>query len=167
MSSKKIKDGVYAVGTVDCNERDFHGSVYKTRKGVTYNSYLLKDEKAVLIDLVRNGFEKEFLDNISSIVEPSKIDAVIINHIEPDHSGAFPTIVKLCPNAKFYGTQKAKEGLFKYYGVLPQNWESVKSGSKITVGKRTIDFIDVPMLHWPDSMFSYSAYDKILFSNDG
>jgi len=166
MSNSIIKEGVYSVGAVDWNERNFHGSTYKTKKGVTYNSYLIKDEKTVLIDLVRKGFERELIDNISQITDPSKIDIVIINHIEPDHSGAFPDIVSLCPNAAFYGTQKAKEGLFKYYGVMPKNWESVKSGSKISIGKRTLDFIDVPMLHWPDSMFTYSAFDKILFSND-
>ncbi|MDR3243734.1 MAG: FprA family A-type flavoprotein [Elusimicrobiota bacterium] len=166
MSSRIIKEGVYSVGAVDWNERNFHGSTYKTNKGVTYNSYLIKDEKTVLIDLVRKGFERELIDNISQITDPSKIDIVIINHIEPDHSGAFPDIVRLCPNAAFYGTQKAKEGLFKYYGVMPENWQSVKSGSKISIGKRTLDFIDVPMLHWPDSMFTYSAFDKILFSND-
>ncbi|MDR0485739.1 MAG: FprA family A-type flavoprotein [Elusimicrobiota bacterium] len=167
MSAVKIKENVYAVGIVDWNQRDFHGSTYKTIRGVTYNSYLIKDDKTVLIDLVHKGFEKEFLDNIRQVVDPSKIDIVIINHIEPDHSGAFCEIVKVCSNAKFYGTQKAKEGLFKYYGVLPSQWQSVKTNDSINIGKRTLHFIDTPMLHWPDSMFTYSPQDKILFSNDG
>ncbi|MDR1418609.1 MAG: FprA family A-type flavoprotein [Endomicrobium sp.] len=166
MSAKLIKEGVYAVGVTDWNERCFHGHTYVTKRGVTYNSYLILDEKITLIDTVRAGFEKELIENIKSVVDPAKIDVIIINHIEPDHSGAFPEILKACPNAKIYGTEKAKQGLLKYYGVCG-DWSSVKSGQKLCIGKRTLDFIDVPMIHWPDSMFTYSAYDKILFSNDG
>jgi flavorubredoxin len=165
MTAKLVKDGVYAVGATDWDERCFHGHTYVTRRGVTYNSYLILDEKITLIDTVRNGFEKELIENIKSVIEPSKIDIIVINHIEPDHSGAFPEILKLCPNAKIYGTEKARQGLLKYYGVSG-NWVNVKTGQKLNIGKRTLDFIDVPMIHWPDSMFSYCAYDKILFSND-
>jgi flavorubredoxin len=166
MAANLIKEDVVAVGVVDWNERNFHGSTYKTKRGVTYNSYLIKDDKVVLIDLVNRGFEQEFIENIEKEVPISKIDIVIINHIEPDHSGAFKDIVKLCPNAQFYGTQKAKEGLLKYYGIMPAKWQSVKFGDSVNIGKRTLQFVDAPMLHWPDSMFTYSAYDKILFSND-
>ena len=137
-----------------------------TRRGVTYNSYLIVDEKVTLIDTVRKGFEKELIENIKKIVDVSKLDIIVINHIEPDHSGAFPEILKLCPNAKIYGTEKARQGLLKYYG-LSGNWTAVKSGQSLNIGRRTLDFIDMPMIHWPDSMFTYSAYDKILFSNDG
>ncbi|MDR2811554.1 MAG: FprA family A-type flavoprotein [Endomicrobium sp.] len=166
MSAKIIKDGVYAVGAVDWNERHFHGHTYMTRRGVTYNSYLIIDEKITLIDTVRKSFEKELLENIRSILDPSKIDTIIINHIEPDHSGAFLEVLKACPNAKVYGTGKARDGLLKYYGVSG-DWIAVKSGQSLKIGKRTLEFIDVPMIHWPDSMFTYCAYDKILFSNDG
>ncbi|MDR1942763.1 MAG: FprA family A-type flavoprotein [Endomicrobium sp.] len=166
MAANIIKDGVYAVGAVDWNERHFHGHTYVTKRGVTYNSYLIIDEKITLIDTVRKGFEKELLENIRSIVDPSKIDTIVINHIEPDHSGAFPEVLKACPNAKVYGTEKARDGLLKYYGVSG-NWTAVKSGQSLKIGKRTLEFIDVPMIHWPDSMFTYCAYDKILFSNDG
>jgi flavorubredoxin len=166
MSARLIKDGVYAVGAIDWNERHFHGYTYVTKRGVTYNSYLIIDEKVTLIDTVRKGFEKELIANIKEVIDPAKIDVIIINHIEPDHSGAFPEILKVCPNAKIYGTEKARQGLLKYYG-LSGNWTSVKSGQNLNIGKRTLDFIDVPMIHWPDSMFTYSSYDKILFSNDG
>jgi len=166
MVAKIVKDGVYAVGAVDWNERRFHGHTYVTKRGVTYNSYLILDEKVTLIDTVCKGFEKEFLENIRSIIDPSKIGIIIINHIEPDHSGAFPEVLKVCPNAKVYGTEKARQGLLKYYGVSGQ-WTAVKSGQSLNIGKRTLEFIDVPMIHWPDSMFTYCAYDKILFSNDG
>jgi flavorubredoxin len=166
MSAKMIKDGVYTVGAVDWNERHFHGHTYVTKRGVTYNSYLILDEKVTLIDTVRNGFEKEFLENIKSIVDPSKIDIIIVNHIEPDHSGVFPEVLKACPKAKIYGTEKARQGLLKYYGVSG-DWTAVKSGQNLNIGKRVLEFIDVPMIHWPDSMFTYCAYDKVLFSNDG
>jgi flavorubredoxin len=165
MSARLIKDGVYAVGVIDWNERRFHGYTYVTKRGVTYNAYLIIDKKVTLIDTVREGFQKELIANIKEIIDPSKIDVIIINHIEPDHSGAFPEILKICPNAKVYGTQKARQGLLKYYGVSG-DWMCVKSGQNLNIGKRTLDFIDVPMIHWPDSMFTYSAYDKILFSND-
>ncbi|MDR0800621.1 MAG: FprA family A-type flavoprotein [Endomicrobium sp.] len=166
MSAKLIKDGVYAVGATDWNERHFHGHTYVTRRGVTYNSYLIVDEKITLIDTVRKGFEKELVENIKKIADLSKIDIIIINHIEPDHSGAFPEILKLCPGAKIYGTDQARQGLLKYYGVSG-DWTTVKSGQSLSIGRRTLDFIEMPMIHWPDSMFTYSAYDKILFSNDG
>ncbi|MDR1926135.1 MAG: FprA family A-type flavoprotein [Endomicrobium sp.] len=166
MVARLVKDGVYTVGSIDWNERRFHGYTYVTKRGVTYNSYLILDKKITLIDMVRKGFEKELIDNIKTVIEPSKIDTIIINHIEPDHSGSFPEILKLCPNAKIYGTEKARQGLLKYYGVSG-DWIAVKSGQSLNIGVRTLDFIDVPMIHWPDSMFTYSGYDKILFSNDG
>lgn len=166
MSAHLVKENVYSVGAVDWNERHFHGSTYVTKRGATYNSYLILDEKITLIDTVHKDFGKELLDNIRCVADPSKIEVIVINHIEPDHSGAFPEILKACPNAKIYGTEKAKQGLLKYYGVCG-DWTSVKLGSKINIGKRTLEFIDVPMIHWPDSMFTYSPFDKILFSNDG
>ncbi|MDR1662920.1 MAG: FprA family A-type flavoprotein [Endomicrobium sp.] len=166
MVAKIIKDDVYAVGIVDWNERHFHGHAYVTKRGVTYNSYLVIDEKITLIDTVRKDFEKELLENIRNIVDPSKIDIIVINHIEPDHSGAFPEVLKACPKAKVYGTEKARDGFLKYYGVCG-NWTTVKSGQSLKIGKRTLEFIDVPMIHWPDSMFTYCVSDKILFSNDG
>lgn len=166
MAAHLVKENVYSVGCVDWNERHFHGSTYITKRGATYNSYLIMDEKITLIDTVHKNFGKELLDNIKSIVDPSKIEVIVVNHIEPDHSGAFPEVLKACPNAKIYGTEKAKHGLLKYYGVCGE-WTSVKTGQNISIGKRTLDFIDVPMIHWPDSMFTYSSFDKILFSNDG
>ncbi|MDR1784833.1 MAG: FprA family A-type flavoprotein [Endomicrobium sp.] len=166
MSARLLKEGVYSVGAVDWNERNFHGHTYVTRKGVTYNSYLIVDNKIVLIDTLRKGFEEVLLENIKDVViDISKIDAIIVNHIEPDHSGAFPKILKLCPDVEVYGTERARQGILKYYGVNG-NWNVIKSGQSLNIGKRTLNFIDTPMMHWPDSMFTYSAYDKILFSND-
>ncbi len=166
MAAGLVKENVYSAGCVDWGERRFHGSTYTTKKGVTYNSYLIVDEKITLIDAVRKEFFAEFADNIGRIADPARIENIVINHIEPDHSGSFPELLKLCPNAKIYGTQKSKQGLLKYYGVCG-DFVCVKAGQSINIGKRTLDFIDVPMIHWPDSMFTYCAFDKILFSNDG
>ncbi|MCL1972396.1 MAG: FprA family A-type flavoprotein [Endomicrobia bacterium] len=166
MAANLVKEGVYSVGCVDWNARNFHGSTFITKRGVTYNSYLIIDDKITLIDTVHKNFAKDFEDNIRQVVDPSKIDVIIVNHIEPDHSGALPEILKLCPNAKVYGTEKSRQGLLKYYGVCGE-FTTVKTGQSLNIGKRTLDFIDVPMIHWPDSMFTYSSFDKILFSNDG
>jgi flavorubredoxin len=166
MPARLIKDGIYAVGATDWDEKRFHGYTYVTRRGVTYNSYLILDKKITLIDTVREGFEGELIENIKSVTDPSKIEVIVINHIEPDHSGAFPQILKLCPNAKVYGTTRARQGLLKYYGVSG-NWTDVKLGQNLNIGERILDFIDAPMIHWPDSMLTYCKHDKILFSNDG
>ncbi|MDR1194945.1 MAG: FprA family A-type flavoprotein [Endomicrobium sp.] len=165
MAAHLVKESVYSVGCVDWNVRNFHGSTYITDRGVTYNSYLIVDDKITLIDTVHKGFAKELIENIKQITELSKIEVIVINHIEPDHSGAFPEIIKLCPNAKVYGTEKSRQGLLKYYGVCG-DFTAVKFGQSLNRGKRTLEFIEVPMIHWPDSMFTYCAYDKILFSND-
>jgi flavorubredoxin len=166
MSAHTVKEDMYSVGCVDWNVRHFHGSTFTVKRGVTYNSYLITDEKLTLIDIVHKDFTQQLIENIKQISDPSKIEVIIINHIEPDHSGSFPEILKLCPDAHYYGTEKSKQGLLKYYGVTAKNWISVKSGQSINIGKRTLEFIDAPMIHWPDSMFTYSAFDKILFSND-
>lgn len=162
---RKITENVYAVGIVDWNVRKFHGNTYVTKKGATYNSYLITDKEPVLIDVVDKGFEEEFISNISEIIDPKEIKHVILNHLEPDHSGALEYIAKMCPNAKFYGTAKLKEGAGKYY-KLNIDINIVKTGHTISGGDNTFKFIEIPMIHWPDSMMTYCAEKKILFSND-
>lgn len=165
MSSVKIVDGVYWVGAVDWNLRSFHGHTYNTKRGSTYNAYLIMDDKITLVDSVYAPFAKEMIENIRQIVDPSKIDYIIANHVETDHSGGIPEIIKLCPKAKVYGTVKCKEGLQRmYYQNL--DFQVVKSGEKLSLGKKTITFIEAPMIHWPDSMFTYVIEDAILLSND-
>ncbi len=161
----QIIDGIHYVGIKDWNVRDFHG--YKTIKGSSYNSYLILDEKNVLIDTVKAPFAGEFIKNIEAVIDPSKIDYVISNHTEPDHSGSMETIMKAAPNATVVATAKGKEGLSKYYDTSAWKWQVVKSGDSIQIGRRKLDFIATPMLHWPDSMFTYLAEDKLLFSMDG
>ncbi|MDD5021472.1 MAG: FprA family A-type flavoprotein [Endomicrobiaceae bacterium] len=162
---KKVTDNVYAVGIVDWNVRRFHGNTYITKKGATYNSYLVIDKEPVLIDVVNKGFEEEFIANISEIIDPKEIKHVILNHLEPDHSGAIEYIIKKCPNAKFYATAKLKEGALKYY-KLDTEINIVKTGDSIKTGDNTLTFIEVPMIHWPDSMMTYCPEKKLLFSND-
>ncbi len=165
MSVVKVLPGIYSVGVVDWNVRNFHGHTYSTSRGTTYNAYLIVDEKIALVDTVLGAFSHELIDNIRKIVPVEKIDYVIANHVETDHSGALPAIMKLCPKAKVVGTQKCKDGLYKhYYG----NWDFqvVKTGDQIKLGRRTLNFIEAPMIHWPDSMFTYCPQEQLLMPND-
>ncbi len=165
MQPVEIKKGIYWVGVVDWNVRNFHGHTYSTKRGTTYNAYLIVDEKVALVDTVYGPFASEFIEKIKAIVPLEKIDYVIANHVETDHSGAMPELMKLCPKAKVYGTQKCKEGLYKnYYG----NWDFqvVKTGDTLKLGKKTLTFLEAPMIHWPDSMFTYCREESLLMPND-
>lgn len=163
MTKVQLTEGVYWVGAVDWNLRDFHG--YTTQRGGTYNSYLIVDEKIALVDTVKHAFADEMLERIKEIIHPSRIDYVISNHVEIDHSGSLPEIMKLAPNAQVIATEKGREGLLRYY---KSNWNFrvVKTGDELRLGKRNLVFITTPMLHWPDSMMTYLKEDKILLSND-
>jgi len=165
MPSVKVLENVFWVGAVDWNVRNFHGFTYSTHRGTTYNAYLIVDKKTALIDSVYGPFAKEMIEKIREIVDPSKIDYVVANHVETDHSGAISEILKLAPKAKVVGTAKCKEGLQKHYFG---NWDFqvVKTGDKISLGERILSFIEAPMLHWPDSMFTYIEKDALLLPND-
>ncbi|MCX5704814.1 MAG: flavodoxin domain-containing protein [Candidatus Omnitrophica bacterium] len=165
MSAIKILDNLYSIGVIDWNVRTFHGHTYTTKRGTTYNAYLIIDEKIALVDTVLGSFSAELIENIKQIIPPEKIDYVIANHVETDHSGALPELMKLCSKAKVLGTQKCKEGLFKNYY---ENWDFqvVKTGDTLKLGKRTLSFLEVPMIHWPDSMFTYCPEDALLMPND-
>ena len=163
MKAMKISEGVYWVGAVDWNLRNFHG--YETEKGSTYNAYLILDEKITLIDTVKAGFEGEMLARIASVVDPEKIDVIISNHAEPDHSGALPYIKGIAKNAAVYTAAGAGvKDLSAYYGDL--GYTGVKAGETLSIGKRTLTFVPTPMVHWPDNMVTYMLPEKILFSND-
>jgi len=166
MKPVTIANDVYWVGAIDRNLKRFHGYTYTVARGTTYNSYLIMDDKITLVDAVYAPFAKEWIDNIKSIIDPAKIDYIVVNHLEIDHTGSLPELVKLCPKAKLYSTAKCKEGLLKNYDIPSDMVHVVKTGDKLNIGKRNLDFIEVPMIHWPDSMFTYCAEDKILFSND-
>lgn len=163
MKAIEIKKGIYWVGGIDWNLRNFHG--YLTQRGSTYNSYLIIDDKITLIDNVKHYLAEEQIKRISQIVDPKKIDYIIQNHIEMDHSGSLPYIMEKCPNAKIIASPKGIEGIPKHY---KQDWDFqvVKSGDELTLGKRTLNFVQTPMVHWPDNMVSYCPQEKLLFSND-
>lgn len=163
MKSVEIKPGIYWVGYVDWNIRNFHG--YRTHRGTTYNAYLVVDEKIALIDSVKAGYGKNLLGLISEIIDPSKIDYIISNHTEPDHSSELLRVAEVAVNAQVIATAKGAAGLKKYFKA---DWDirEVKTGDSISLGKRTLEFIATPMLHWPDSMFTYMPEEKLLFSMD-
>jgi anaerobic nitric oxide reductase flavorubredoxin len=161
----KLLDNIYWVGAVDWNLRHFHGFTYSTQRGTTYNSYLIIDKKVALVDTVHNPFKEEMIERIREVIDPSKIDYVIANHVETDHSGSISEILKLAPNATVIGTAKCKEGLQKHY-FGNWNFQVVKTGDTLSLGDKTLSFIEAPMLHWPDTMFTYIEKDALLLPND-
>lgn len=164
MSNVELMKGVYWVGAIDWNVRNFHG--YSTHRGTTYNAYLVVDDKIALIDTVKSPFYDEMAARVREIVSFDKIDYVISNHVEMDHSGSLPMALKDAKNARLVTLEKFGEnGLAKTYH---QSWNPivVKEGSTLDLGKRKLAFIPTPMLHWPDSMCTYLVEDKLLFSMD-
>jgi flavorubredoxin len=159
----KIKDGIYWIGSVDWEVREFHG--YETSKGSSYNSYLIIDEKNVLIDSAKHYMFEELLEGISSIIDPKNIDYIVVNHAEKDHSGCIGKIVRIS-NAKIITNEKGKEHLELQYNTKDWEFIVVDTGDEISIGKKTLRFIRTPMLHWPDNMITYCVEDKVLFSND-
>jgi flavorubredoxin len=163
MKTVELKRGVYWVGAIDWNVRDFHG--YSTPFGTTYNAYLIVDEKIVLVDTVKAQFFQEMLGRISEIIDPTKIDYVIANHVEVDHSGSLPPIVEKIGKPTVITSERGAKGLTKYYQRGFQ-FKTVKTGDTLSLGGRSITFVEAPMLHWPDSMFTYLKEDRILMPND-
>lgn len=163
MKAIKVKEGIYWVGAIDWSVRNFHG--YTTNRGATYGAYLILDEKITLIDTVKSTFSEELLERIRDIVDPAKIDYIIANHVEMDHSGSIPEMMKACPHATIITSgPSGVKGLTAHYGAYP--YQAIKGGDTISLGKRTLSFILTPMLHWPDNMVTYCPEEKILFSND-
>ncbi len=163
MEIVELKKGVYWVGAVDWNIRDFHG--YSTPAGTTYNAYLILDEKNVLIDTVKAPFYLEMLGRISEIIDPAKIDMVISNHVEMDHSGSLVQVVERIGDPMVVTSERGKKGLEKHYSKS-FNFKIVKTGDTLSIGHRTLAFVEAPMLHWPDSMFTYIKEDRLLLPND-
>lgn len=164
MKPIEVKPDIYWVGAVDWDIRDFHG--YSTYKGTTYNAYLAVDEKVALFDTVKKGFFKDLLHRIHNIMDPKKIDYLVVNHLEMDHSGSLAEAIELIQPEKIFTStmgQKAMQAHFHY-----KDWpvEVVKSGDTLKLGRRTVRFLETRMLHWPDSMFSYIPEEKLLISSD-
>ncbi|MCK4236358.1 MAG: FprA family A-type flavoprotein [Candidatus Krumholzibacteria bacterium] len=163
MNRVELRPDIHWVGGIDWDIRNFHG--YLTQRGTTYNAYLITDEKVVLVDTVKRYLFDEMLSRIKEITEPSKIDYVLSNHVEMDHSGSIQKILDIAPNAKVITSTQGEKGLRGHY---KKDWDFhvVKSGDTLNIGKRTLHFVHTPMVHWPDNMVTYIPTEKLLFSND-
>lgn len=160
----EVKDGIHWVGAVDWSVRDFHG--YSVEKGTTYNAYLVMDEKVTLFDTVKHAFKNDLLHCIYKVIEPSKIDYLVVNHVEPDHSGSIAEMMEIIKPEKLFCSARGKKALLDHYHREDWPYEVVSTGQEISLGKRTVQFLETRMLHWPDSMFSYLKEDAVLMSSD-
>jgi len=159
----KLKPDIYWVGGIDWNIRNFHG--YLTQRGTTYNAYLIIDNKITLVDSVKHYLFDEMLSRIKEIIDPSKIAYIISNHVEMDHSGSIPKLLEICKNAEVITSTRGEKGLKRHF-KRNLNLRIVKSGDTLNIGKRTLHFVEIPMVHWPDSMVTYIPSDKLLLPND-
>lgn len=160
-----ITQAVTWVGKIDWELRKFHGEEYSTHRGTSYNAYLIRDDKTVLMETVWAPFAAEFVENLAKEIDLNKIDYIVANHGEIDHSGALPELMRLIPDTPIYCTANAVKSL---KGQYHQDWDFriVKTADRLPIGRRELVFVEAPMLHWPDSMFSYLTGDNILFSSD-
>ncbi len=164
MHPVELKKGIYSVGAVDWNIREFHG--YSTLKGTTYNAYLVVDDKITLFDAVKKPFVNDLVCNISRIVDPRKIDYLVVNHVEMDHSGGVPEMIDLIQPEKVFCSSMGRKNLSDHFHREDWPFEVVETGKTISLGARTVQFLETRMLHWPDSMFSYLKEDRLLISSD-
>jgi anaerobic nitric oxide reductase flavorubredoxin len=165
MDAVELKPDVYWVGAIDWAIRDFHG--YVTPRGSTYNNYLILDDEVTLLDSVKHDFVDVSIARIRNLTDIGAIKHIVINHIEPDHASGLGEIMRLVPSAPIYCTQKGKDGLERFFDVSSWDIRVVKTGDELKIGKRTLLFIETPMIHWPDSMMTYIREDRILISQDG
>ncbi len=163
MQAITLHDSIFWVGGVDWELRNFHG--YLTQRGSSYNAYLIVDEKVTLIDTVKYYLADEMFTRISTIIDPARIDYVVSNHVEMDHSGSLPYIMEKTPNATIITSPNGEKGLKAHY-TGEWKYQVVNTGDSISLGKRSLQFVLTPMVHWPDNMVSYMPEEKILFSND-
>ncbi|MGM0395630.1 MAG: anaerobic nitric oxide reductase flavorubredoxin [Bacillota bacterium] len=163
--SFKLTEKVEWVGKIDWELRKFHGDEYSTNKGSSYNSYLIRDEKTVLIDTVWAPYDKEFVDNLKKEIDLNEIDYIIAQHGEVDHSGSLSLLLKEIPDTPVYCTKNGKKILQGHYHE-DWNFVEVKTGDTLPIGESTLTFVEARMLHWPDSMMTYMSGENILFSND-
>ena len=164
---KQIKNNVYWIGKIDWELQEFHGSDYSVFNGSSQNAYLIKEEKTVLIDTVWSPHSNEFMDNLKSEIDLKEIDYIVINHGEVDHSGSLLKLMEEIPDTPIYCTKNAVKSLVGQYHHPEWNFQTVKTGDTLDIGNgKSLVFVEMPMIHWPDSMATYMTGDNILFSND-
>jgi anaerobic nitric oxide reductase flavorubredoxin len=163
--AKKMTDAVTWVGKVDWDIREFEGGEYYTDKGTSYNAYLVRDERTALIDTVWTPFAEEFVEQLRQTVDLNTIDYIVINHGEPDHSGALPALLREIPGTPIYCTLN---GVSSLRGQYHEDWNfvPVRTGDTLPLGRNTLQFIEAPLMHWPDTMFTYMSGENLLFPND-
>ena len=165
MKPLEVAKGIYWVGAIDWNIRDFHG--YSTKLGTTYNAFLIVDDKITLVDTVKKEFADELIERVSQIVDPKKIDFVVSNHTEMDHSGGLARVMhRIGEDKPVYCSKTGHKNLTKHF-QQKWNYKPVEDGGQLNLGKKNLVFMETRMVHWPDSMFTYAKEDKILFSSDG
>ena len=165
MKPVEIKEGIHWVGSVDWNCRNFHGYALSSR-GTTYNAFLIEDEKKVLVDTVPASFESQFICSVSHLTKLQEIDYLVVNHLEPDHSGCLARMVELCKPEKIFISPMAGKSLKTFFNCKDWPVHIIKPGEEVSIGKRTLRFYETRMLHWPDNMFTYIPEDKMLISSD-
>ncbi len=161
----ELKSDIYWIGVDDRTTDLFEGLWPITKEGVSYNSYLINDKKKAIIDLTKSLKGDEFFDNINKIVDVTEIDYMVINHMEPDHSGVIRTFRKISPQTVILGSERTKKMLEEFYGIKDKV-EVVKDGDEISLGDKTLKFFSTPMVHWPETIMTYEVSNKILFSCD-
>ncbi len=164
MSNKELAKGIHWVGAIDWDVRDFHG--YSTLAGTTYNAFLVIDEKITLIDTVKRSHYEDMMHQIREIIDPEKIDYLIINHVELDHAGALAEVMEAVKPEKLICSPMGEKAILEHFHRPDWPFEVVKTGEQLSIGKRTFYFLETRMLHWPDSMFTFAMEDGILFASD-
>lgn len=162
----ELVKGIYWVGVADWGIRTFHGHELSVHRGTSYNAYLIKDEKTVLVDTVWGVHAEEFIANVKRVVDPATIDYVVVNHAEPDHSGSLPELMRLCPKATVVVSRGGAQSVPGHYHQPEWTLKTVKTGDRLSIGSRELVFIEAPLLHWPDTMFTYVTGANVLMSND-
>ncbi len=162
--SNKLDNNVYWVGVND-RETDYFENLWPIPNGISYNSYLIVDEKVVLVDTVKIDYQDSYLDNIMELTDGRPIDYLVINHMEPDHSGSINTLLKHFPDMKIIGNTKTS-GFLKGFYSIEDNVIEVENNETLNIGDKTLEFFITPMVHWPETMMTYLKEDKILFSGD-
>lgn len=165
MTVLEIKDNVYWVGSVDWHLRDFHGYAL-ARQGTTYNAFLVKDEHTALFDTVNSRFLDEFVGKLRAVVDPARIEYLFVNHVEPDHSGCLVKTVELIQPKKIFCSAMGKQFMISHYHREDWPYEVLKTGDRVSLGKKNIQCIELRMLHWPDNLGCYVEEDRLLFSSD-